>query len=176
LWTLINGKPAVLTLMGHKHPVNCVALSADGRYIVSGSGLHQFVGELKVWEASTGREMRTFEGHGATIRSVAISRDGARIVSDSRDMTLNVWDGISGRVLRTLKSRPEDVSSVLISPDGTLIYSCGRYSTVSVWDTRTGQPLLSLDGGNRIGSLTMTHDGKRAVWRRGRRLYGHGSG
>jgi WD40 repeat protein len=65
-----------------------VSFSPDGRRIVSGSDDDT----LKVWDAETGQEMLTLEGHSDWVRSVSFSPDGRRIVSGSDDNTLKVWD------------------------------------------------------------------------------------
>ena len=44
--------------LGHTRWVTTVAISPDGKYIVSGSGDKS----IKVWELSSGKEMQTLEG------------------------------------------------------------------------------------------------------------------
>src|SRR5262249_48766716 len=58
-------------------PVLSVAFSPDGKRIVSGSEDRT----LKVWDAQTGQETRTLEGHTGIVYSVAFSPDGKRIAS-----------------------------------------------------------------------------------------------
>ncbi|HZU37638.1 MAG TPA: protein kinase, partial [Gemmataceae bacterium] len=53
-----------LALEGHTLPVR-IAFSSDGRQIISGSALpdylhHRPIGEIKVWDAMTGQELHTF--------------------------------------------------------------------------------------------------------------------
>jgi WD40 repeat protein len=71
-----------------------VAFSLDGKRIVSASGEPQFggTGTLKLWDAQTGQQTLTLQGHTSFVRSVAFSSDGQRIVSGSEDATLKVWD------------------------------------------------------------------------------------
>ena len=45
--------------LGHSSWVNAVAISPDGKYIVSGSNDKS----IKVWDLLSGREMHTFEGN-----------------------------------------------------------------------------------------------------------------
>ncbi|HOK23849.1 MAG TPA: WD40 repeat domain-containing protein, partial [Candidatus Hydrothermia bacterium] len=45
--------------MGHKDAVNSVCFSPDGKYIASGSDDNT----IKLWEASTGKLVRTFVRH-----------------------------------------------------------------------------------------------------------------
>jgi WD40 repeat protein len=55
--------------IGHSDLIFSLAFSPDGRYAVSGSQDHT----LKLWDISTGKEIRTFLGHSSTIKSVAFS-------------------------------------------------------------------------------------------------------
>ena len=87
------------SLEGHTHLVTAVALSADGRTIVSGS----FDRTVKVWDAHDGRLLRSLEGHTDAVRAVAVSPDGRTIVSGSHDRTVKVWEAESGRLLRSLE-------------------------------------------------------------------------
>ena len=47
-------------------------------------------------EAWAGWQVRTLVGHSDRVRSVAISADGKRVVSGSRDETVNIWDVETG--------------------------------------------------------------------------------
>jgi WD40 repeat protein len=48
--------------------------------------------EVRLWDARTGRLLRTFKGHRGDITSLAFSPDGASLISASRDTTALVWD------------------------------------------------------------------------------------
>ncbi|MFP3040760.1 hypothetical protein LQZ19_02955 [Treponema primitia] len=47
---------------------------------------------MKIWDAETGREIRTLSGHSSAVNSAAYSPDGRRIVSASDDNTVKIWD------------------------------------------------------------------------------------
>ena len=78
--------------LGHKNSVRSVAITQDGKYIVSGSDDET----IKLWDIQTGKEVRSFEGHTDIVRSVAITPDGKYIVSVSNDKTIKLWDIQSG--------------------------------------------------------------------------------
>jgi WD40 repeat protein len=48
-----------------------------------------------VWDAETGRELLTLNGHESPVESVAFSSNGRRIVTGSQDKTARVWTAAS---------------------------------------------------------------------------------
>ncbi len=80
-----------------------MAVSPDGRWIVSGSADRT----VKVWEAATGRLLRSLEGHTGSVRAVAVSPDGRFTVSGSEDRTVKVWEAATGNLLCSLEGHTE---------------------------------------------------------------------
>jgi len=85
--------------LGHSSLVTSVAFSPDGKYALSGSDDKT----LKLWEISSGREIRSFKGHSDDVESVAFSPDGKYALSGSGDSTLKLWEISSGREIRSFK-------------------------------------------------------------------------
>ena len=77
----------VQKLTGHQGLVRSVAVTPDGRYIVSGSEDMT----VRVWERDTGKEVQKLTGHQSGVTSVAVTPDGRYIVSGSEDKTVRVW-------------------------------------------------------------------------------------
>ncbi len=157
------------SLEGHTDWVRAVALSPDGRFIVSGS----LDGTMKVWEAASGRLRRSLEGHTDGVCAVALSLDGRFVVS-AGNKTVKVWEAegkgllrmlfTSGRLLRSLESHTGDLSSVALSADGLTIVSGSHYRTVEVWDARDGRLLRSLKGHtDRVRAVALSADGRTIV-------------
>jgi WD40 repeat protein len=65
-----------------------VAFSPDGQRLASASGDRR----VKIWDAQTGQECLTLEGHTGVVYSVAFGPDGQRLASVSEDQTVEVWD------------------------------------------------------------------------------------
>src|SRR5262249_36782726 len=90
-------KPA-LTLK-YADSVRCVAFSPDGKLLACSPGK-----SVKLYDAVTGQELRTLEGHAAVVRTVAFSPDGKRLASASRDGTVRVWEPATGRHIFTMNA------------------------------------------------------------------------
>ena len=165
VWDAETGQE-LLTLKEHTGGVSSVAVTSDGKRIVSGSNDQT----VKVWDASKGQEEHTLNGHTSWVNSVAVSSDGERIVSGSNDQTVKVWDAETGQELLTLKGDMGVVYSVAVSPDGKRIVSGSEIlrdpkanGEVKVWDAETGQELLTLKDDMGVYSVAVSPDGKRIV-------------
>jgi len=152
-----------LTLKGHLSAVTCVAISPDGRRVVSGSRDKT----LKVWDVATGKCLATLKGHSNSVCSVAISPDGRRVASGSYDETVKVWDVATGECVATLTGHWKQVLCVAVFPDGRRVVSCdANYMSVvvKVWDVATGKCLMTLKGhSNLVDCVAVFPDGRRVV-------------
>ena len=149
-----------LKVHGHEGLVSSVAFSPDGSRIVTGGG----DGNLRLWNAETGAELRVMRGHDDLVRSVAFSPDGTRIASGGDDGTLRLWDAVIGTKLAVMRGSANSVLSVAYSSDGTRIVSGGDDSTLHIWDTATSTELAvkrALEG--LVTSVAFSPDGTRIV-------------
>jgi len=176
LWETGSGQP-LATLHGHTHAgagqagvVYGVALSADGRLVASGS-----YGTLRLWEAPSGRLLKTLQGHAGLAYQLALSGDSRLVASGSTDGTIRLWETRSGRLQATLQAYAGGVRGVALSGDGRVLASGGLDGTVRLWDTSSGRLLAALEGHTGlIYSVALAddarlvasggHDGTARVW------------
>src|SRR5207253_113402 len=104
------------TLRGHTETVYAVAYSPDGRYVVTAS----FDKTLKLWDAATGAEIKTFggqAGHQNLVLAATFSPDGRLIASGASDNTAKIWDVPLKTPLREF-AQGDAVNTLAVSPDG----------------------------------------------------------
>lgn len=116
IWEPLSGSPAGETLA---HPtVIAMAFSPQGDKLLTGSGGNEDAeDDAKLWEASTGRLIRTFD-HGRWVQAVGFSPDGQRIVTAGGSM-IRIWNAETGAEIKTTYDEYEFASRkfLAISPD-----------------------------------------------------------
>lgn len=70
-------------------PENLV-YSPDGSRFITGYYGEEY-NNIKIWDANTGKCLKTLKGHSFYVYSVAFSPDGTKIISGSRDKTIKIW-------------------------------------------------------------------------------------
>ncbi len=113
----------------HGGLVHGVALAASGRLIASGGADRA----VRLWDASTGKLLRTLDGHEDGVLSVAFSPDDRWLLSSSYDGTARLWDVASGTPLAVLQGHTWWVWQAGFSPDGSRIVTAGQDGRAIVW-------------------------------------------
>jgi WD40 repeat protein len=148
-------------LEGQPHPVNAVAIVADGWRVLAGSN----DGTLKLWDLKRGEELHNFEGHTDSVNAVVAFASGRRALSGSDDCSLKLWDLERGRDLHTFKGHLTAISALAVSEDGRRGLSGSHSGTLKLWDLEKGLVLESNRYGHRyrVSALAVFADGRRAL-------------
>ncbi|ETO05269.1 NB-ARC domain-containing protein [Reticulomyxa filosa] len=132
-------------LKGHSRQVIGVQFSPDATKILSYSNDDT----IRIWDASSQRQLHVLEGHTGSITTAQFSHDGSKIVSYSWDHTIRIWDVLSGQQIKLLSGYSNSLSSMALSPDGSKI-AVHSHNTIYVLDALSGEQLQLLEGHSDI--------------------------
>ena len=158
IWNVENGT-LVNTLHGHKEPVQALAVSPDGKLLLSGAGHVESQGtrsmdnSARLWDIATGNELKRFDGATALTDVVMFSPDKEHVLTVAHDRKVRIWDQHTGDVTLTLPYVIPGVtrfgaSGVQFGHDGRTILGLS-VGGASVWDASTGKELRRIDAGGR---------------------------
>lgn len=165
-------------LTGHSAIIMCVASSADGTFIATGSKDHTCIVWKRVVVYSDDKEpiikfvkFAEAKGHTEPITSVAFSnfnlndnidvKSNVFLVTGSQDRTLKIWDLYSiakeeaGNTVYglnstiTFRAHEKDIQSVTVSPNNKLIASCGLDKLAKIWSSVDGSLVGTCKGHKR---------------------------
>jgi serine/threonine-protein kinase len=145
---------------GDTDGVTSVALSADGRYILS-AGFDRIV---RLWDVQTGEELKRLPGHPGTTWAVAFSPDGRYAVSGGQDHPrrqdwgIRLWDVKARREIRQLTGHEEVISSLVFSKDSREVISGCWDRTIRAWDVEGKKQSIVFNMSVPILSLALSPD------------------
>ncbi len=139
--------------------VMCMACSPDGRVLATGG----YFGQVRLWDAQTGRLLRILMGHTVAIYDVSWSPCGRFVASGGHDRTLRIWAVDRGLLLKTLRT-DYYFNALAWSPDGRLIAANAAEGNVNLWDVASGETVGVLRGHEgEVKALAWSPDGKTLV-------------
>jgi WD40 repeat protein len=126
----------------HQRRILSLAVSPDGRYIVSGAA----EGETLLWNIEQGTVEKELIGQTERVLALAFSSDGSRIISGADQGRILAWDTASGAVVRQFENTNETVWSVQFNPVNARYALSGGGDndgshSVKLWDVETGEAI-----------------------------------
>lgn len=162
------------SLVGHTGRVTCVAWSADGKALATGSD----DGSVRLWDAVTLKAAGSKEdahgrgSHGTGTTALGFYPDGKSLFSTGYDTTVRIWESATLNEIQALEGHGDCVMGAL-SADGRLLATASQDGTARLWNAVTGEVLGELEIAPAI-EATSPHLGYPVFSPDGRRLFAGG--
>jgi hypothetical protein len=150
----------------------CVAVSPDGQYALSSLGMYEKGAgwvrgsdhAIRLWDLSTRKLVRTFEGHTDELRGLAFSPDGKYALSASLDGTARLWEVSTGKEVRRFEGHTGALRMCALSADGKRALTSSLDGTARAWDVASGKEISRFEGHHAdVLVAAFTPDGRFAV-------------
>ncbi len=134
----ING-PRLVFPSGHLAPVNAVAFSVDGKYVLTGSSDLS----IRVWESASGKEVRMLSGAIAAVSVVKVSPDGKIVLGGCENGQVLVWNYESGLLVSRLSLHSAAVTAIDFFSN-TKFLSGSMDRSALLYDLQAGKTITSV--------------------------------
>lgn len=174
----------LLSLSGHRERISDLAVSPNGRKIVSascrilvniGHARYEYAADeeemavtentIMIWDAITGEKLLAFPAHSNYINSISFSPDGKQFVTTSFDRKIKIWNVETGEEMQNMKWKMNSVSQdAVFTPDGNEVVSGHVSGLIKIWDAQTGEEIKEWKAHNsEIVSVAINPNGQRIV-------------
>ncbi|MEM9807698.1 MAG: WD40 repeat domain-containing protein, partial [Cyanobacteria bacterium P01_D01_bin.56] len=161
VWDIQEGRE-VLQLENLVRLFPTLAVSHNGRWLVSASTSRKVAGLLRIWDLENGREHLTIDVDPVfPIDKVVVTPNGQQVIAGLMIQDkLYQWDLETGVELAVFQSSDRFETALAITPDGERLITATRENgALTLWDLATGIEVAQLDnpGANLfMGKLVVT--------------------
>jgi WD40 repeat protein len=192
LWDLAADKELPNLKLGKQRLASRLLFSQDGKML---AGITS--GQIRLWDVTTGKRARLYEGHENLVTGIAFSSDGQFLASSGSDGSVRLWETGSEEEVKKFTVMDQNLTTVALSPNGKYVLAGSNDQRIYRWslvgeDTKTlegqGLPatvlavspdsttLASADTGGAIRLWDLETGKEKDTVRQPERLHGFGVG
>lgn len=143
----------------HNKGVTAIAMSKDGRKLLSGGG----EGQVRVWQVNNlnGTLQAVLKEHKGPVSSIDVHQLGHEAITASADGTCVVWDIVRFTRLSIMFSSTI-FTSAKYHPNGAQLLTCGTNRYIGFWEALDGSLIREIEGSSAsaLNSLDVTPNGR----------------
>ena len=136
-------------LLETRGPVQSVAFSPDGRFVLTGSE----DGNVQCWDAADGTPVGSPIPHESAVTHVAFSPDGRRFATACKT-NVRLWETATRRHLDVNLVHDDEIVTTSFSPDCQTIVTGHKGGVTQMWNVNTGE---------KVGPVLRHEDDVRAI-------------
>ncbi|WFU69722.1 MULTISPECIES: c-type cytochrome [unclassified Bradyrhizobium] len=146
-------QPAQAQLAGHGGPVRAIAVSADGKTVLSGS----FDTAAIRWSLATESAEQVLRFHSDAVNAVAFLGDG-RMATAGADGQIAIWTPGRPQPDRVLEGHTGPIVGLAVSPDASELASASWDHTVRLWSLLDGTSRVLEGHSQNVNAVAFTPD------------------
>lgn len=125
-----NDGTYIKSLSGHTTAVWSIGLSADAKFMVSGS----FDNDFRLWDVAEGSTIHIFENNRKSVMATAYSKATNLIASGSQNGYIDIYTFDNFELIHTLPAHSGNIYALAFSHNGKYLASASREGTIKIWD------------------------------------------
>lgn len=145
-------------MAGHGGPVRTIAISADGKSLLSGG----FDTAAIRWSLASEAAEQVLRFHSGAVNAVGFLSD-RRMVTAGADARIAIWTAGQQQPDTVLQGHQAPVVALAISPDGATIASASWDHSVRLWSLIDGAQRVLEGHSQNVNSVAFAPDGKSLV-------------
>ncbi|WP_395375801.1 TIR domain-containing protein [Marinicella sp. W31] len=138
----LKTKKVIGKLTGHKEKINSLALSPNGKHIVSTS----FDQTNKIWDLENQQLIQSIPAGYASMSDMVYSPDGLLLISGRVDENINIYKKDTSNKFVLKNGHNESINNVVFSHDSMLIASTDLGRNIKIWNVSNGELIANLIG------------------------------
>ena len=151
-------RPVQAQLKGHGGPVRAIAVSADGRSVLSGS----FDTAAIRWSLATESAEQVLRFHSDAVNAVVFLKDG-RMATAGADARIAVWTAGRQQPDQIFEGHRAPIAGLAVSPDGSILASASWDRTVRLWSLADGSQRVLEGHTQNVNGVAFAPDGRSLV-------------
>jgi cytochrome c len=145
-------------LRGHGGPVRALAVSPDGKVLMSGS----FDTSAIRWSLARSAAEDVLRFHDGAVNAVVLLKDGAA-ATGGEDARIGIWNPGERMPRTVLEGHQAPVAALAVSGDGRFLASASWDHTARLWPVGGGAPRLLAGHSQNVNGVAFTPDGRAVV-------------
>jgi cytochrome c len=145
-------------LSGHGGPVRALAISSDGKSVLSGS----FDTSAIRWSLATESAEQVLRFHSDAVNAVIFLQDG-RMATGGADARIAIWTAGRQQPDEILEGHRGPIVDLAVSADGSTLASASWDSSVRLWPLRSGAKRVLQGHSQNVNGIAFAPDGKSVV-------------
>jgi cytochrome c len=145
-------------LRGHGGPVRALAVSPDGKLVISGS----FDTSAIRWSLERNAAEQVLRFHDGAVNAVAYLGDG-RIATSGEDGRIALWRPGEPQPMTVLEGHTAPVVALAVSGDGSMLASASWDHTARLWPLAGGAPRVLEGHAQNVNGVVFARDGRTVV-------------